>query len=575
VAVKLLVPGIPSTQEVLSRANERDWTAEGAHPGAPRVIELGLSDPDQPYVVSELLDGETLARRIGREPGLSEAELLEIGERIADIVAELHSRRIVHGKLDAEHVFLCRGGEVKLLGLDLPPSVHRRADDTGAAPETPDNLAELAPQGASGPWDGADGRADLLGLGALLFGALTGRPAHEAADPAEWVETMRQCSATPLASIPGTVPASIRAVVDTALAFSGGARYPDAATLALDLRAVRKGLPPPFAATRLHETLRVIAERKALDGLADAPRAAGVAHALIGTVLAGRFRIGRHLGSGAMGAVYLARHIHIKRAVAIKVLHREMSCESEVVARFEREAIAAARIDHPNVAAAHDFGRLEDGSFYLVLEYVQGESLRALLNREGPQSVPFALGVSRQIALALEAAHAAGVVHRDLKPENVMLRAAGNGEHRVKVLDFGIAKVNTELGGAALTRAGTIFGTPNYMSPEQALGRPVDGRTDLYALGVLLYEMLAGSTPFSSDNLVAVLVAQLTAPPPELPASVPLPVRQLVSTLLAKPPEERFQSAAEVVAAIDRAARPSVPSAGPSATAASGSHAPH
>ncbi len=193
---------------------------------------------------------------------------------------------------------------------------------------------------------------------------------------------------------------------------------------------------------------------------------------LVGTVLAGRYRIEHLLGSGGMGSVYRAEHVLMRKACAVKVLHREMTQVKEVVARFEREAVAAARIEHPNVATATDFGQLENGSFYLVLEFIEGKSLSRLIADVGPLPEARALLITRQIADALAAAHGAGIVHRDLKPDNVMLVAKDGANDFVKVLDFGIAKISIEEPGPdqqALTRLNTVMGTPEYMAPEQAL----------------------------------------------------------------------------------------------------------
>src|SRR5688572_22358703 len=183
-----------------------------------------------------------------------------------------------------------------------------------------------------------------------------------------------------------------------------------------------------------------------------------------------------------MGAVYRAEHTHMRKRLAVKVLHPEMLDLAEAVERFEREAIAGAHIEHPNVAAANDFGKLEDGSHFLVLEYLEGEDLRSVLGK-GPVAPDRALRIARQIALALRAAHQIGIVHRDLKPENVMLIKKDREVDIVKVLDFGIAKVPVaELttrgapGAQALTKLGMVYGTPEYMAPEQALGQEVDGR---------------------------------------------------------------------------------------------------
>jgi eukaryotic-like serine/threonine-protein kinase len=273
----------------------------------------------------------------------------------------------------------------------------------------------------------------------------------------------------------------------------------------------------------------------------------------LGQVVAERYRIVELLGTGGMGAVYRAHHVHIGKSFALKVLHRELTHNSEAVRRFEREAVAAGRIDHPNVATAIDFGRLESGAFYLVLDYVQGRSLRQLLNEEHRLPEQRALRITRQIASALAAAHAAGIVHRDLKPDNVMLVDSSGDPDFVKVLDFGIAKLSSaEIPDEpAITRFGTVFGTPEYMSPEQALGQPVDARCDLYSLGIMLYELLVGKTPFVDTQLVTILTRQMTESPEPLPASVSRELRQLVMRLLEKLPSARPANANEVLAELD------------------------
>jgi serine/threonine-protein kinase len=296
------------------------------------------------------------------------------------------------------------------------------------------------------------------------------------------------------------------------------------------------------------------------------PRPAGPA-SLIGSTLSGRYRIDRLLGEGGMGAVYEAEHTHMRKKLAVKVLHPEMSRLPEVVARFEREAMAAAHIDHPNVAGATDFGKLDDGSFFLVLEFVEGQSLRDALG-PGRLELGRALHVSLQIAGALLRAHALGIVHRDLKPENVMLVDRENDPDFVKVLDFGIAKVPVGLlaseepaasaaSGAPkiLTQVGMVYGTPEYMAPEQALGQPVDARADLYSLGAMLYEMLAGTRPFDNESKVALLGMHVTArvPPfgeraPE--AKIPEEVEAIVMRLMKKEAKERFPDAKELIEAL-------------------------
>ena len=288
-----------------------------------------------------------------------------------------------------------------------------------------------------------------------------------------------------------------------------------------------------------------------------------------GEVVAERYRIVQLLGEGGMGVVYLAEHVHMHKRVALKVLHGDFGAHAEVLARFEREAIAAGRIDHPNVTAATDFGRLPDGAFFLVLEYVAGRTLRDELDH-GALPVERSVRIARGIAAGLGAAHAIGIVHRDLKPENVMLAVRDGDDDFVKVLDFGIAKLDPagrpgRAGAQGLTVAGAVLGTPDYMSPEQALGQGVDARTDFYALGIVLFEMLTGERPFRGGAMTVMRDRILAETPPELPpeaaARVDPRVLSIVRRLLRVNAGERFQTAAELVVALDEAAVVASPAA--------------
>jgi serine/threonine-protein kinase len=232
---------------------------------------------------------------------------------------------------------------------------------------------------------------------------------------------------------------------------------------------------------------------------------------------------------------------------------------SEVVARFEREAVAAGNIASAHVAAATDFGRLDGGSFFLVMEFVDGRTLRSVV-KDGPLEVARALHVTRGIVAALHAAHGLGIVHRDMKPENVMLIERDGDPDFVKVLDFGIAKVDgfgssaPGDGSKVLTRMGAVIGTPEYMAPEQAMGQAVDARADLYSVGVILYEMLAGRPPFEGDAVTVVgqhVMGEIPDLPESTPASGDRRVASLVRRLLAKTPENRFATAGELLQAID------------------------
>jgi serine/threonine-protein kinase len=272
-----------------------------------------------------------------------------------------------------------------------------------------------------------------------------------------------------------------------------------------------------------------------------------------GRIIDGRYRVLELLGQGGMGAVFLAEHIKLGKKVALKVILPQFAGDGELAERFAREAMASAKLDHPHVASAIDYGTLPEGGAYLVMQYVRGRSLRQALESEDG-GWRFACEIGAQIADALAAAHAEGIVHRDLKPENVILEPREGGTELVKVLDFGVARVvsHDPQGGStgkALTRIGTVLGTPGYMAPEQALGEVVDARADLYALGVVLWEVTAKRTLFPEQELTAIVTAQLTATPPRLGSivpDVPAELDDLVSRLLARNREARPSRAAEV-----------------------------
>jgi len=268
---------------------------------------------------------------------------------------------------------------------------------------------------------------------------------------------------------------------------------------------------------------------------------------LIGVQVDGRYRVIELLGEGGMGKVYLAEHIEIGKRVALKVLHPSYSRMPDLVERFRREARAASKIGHPNIVDVTDSGTTSDGSVYFVMEYLEGVELGSVLDRGGPIDVARSLKIAGQICRALSAAHAQGIVHRDLKPENIFLITRGGEADVVKVLDFGIAKT-TEAEAARerrLTSPGMAMGTPEYMSPEQAAGRPADARCDVYALGAILYEMVTGDAPYSGDNFMEILTKKATQDPPppsQLRPELHDQVSDLVMQAMARNPDDRPQT---------------------------------
>lgn len=280
---------------------------------------------------------------------------------------------------------------------------------------------------------------------------------------------------------------------------------------------------------------------------------------LIGALVAGRFRIEKQLGEGGIGRVYRAIQQQLGRPVALKLLHPELSRRKDIVMRFEREARAASRLSHPGSVMVFDFGTWND-QLFLAMELIDGPSLAEVIERDFPLPASRVVDIATQLCDALDVAHAQGLLHRDLKPENILVARAMDGREQIKVCDYGLAFLTDEDGmkqGARLTKEGTIAGTPAFMAPEQILNRPLDARTDLYALGCVIYEMLCGSPPFLGDAPMEVLTKQLydEPDPPSKRTRHPIPreLEQVVLWPLQKAPGNRPQSASELRAALLRA----------------------
>ncbi|MBT9559645.1 MAG: serine/threonine protein kinase, partial [Myxococcales bacterium] len=272
---------------------------------------------------------------------------------------------------------------------------------------------------------------------------------------------------------------------------------------------------------------------------------------LIGKVIRGNYRVMKRIGSGAMGAIYTAEQISLSRIVAVKVLHRHLLTDENLLKRFQREAHAAALLKHPNTIDILEFGQAEDGSLYIAMEFVSGRDLADTLDRDGPLEFPRIVRILKQVCLALDQAHEKGIIHRDLKPENIMLEPRKTEPDFVKVLDFGIAKIQDpeRKGDRWQTMAGLVCGTPEYMAPEQARGEVLDARCDLYALGIIIYQLVTQTLPFTGDSPISIVTRHLTdpvEPPSKLRPDVPTALEALCLRLVAKNRDERPRSAMEV-----------------------------
>ena len=282
---------------------------------------------------------------------------------------------------------------------------------------------------------------------------------------------------------------------------------------------------------------------------AELPGAAG----LVGMTVAGRYRVEQLLAKGAMGVVYRATHVMLRRPMALKVVRPKLAASRTALHRLQREARAASRLSHPGIITIHDLG-VSNGIVYFAMEYLDGDTVDQLIERDGRLTPKRSIRLAAEVCDALAVAHRNGVVHRDIKPPNIMVTSDGAGGERAKLLDFGVA-VTANCDELSLLPGNRTMGTPKYLSPEQARGAEVDGRSDIYSLGVVLYEMLTGAAPFEHQDIEKLLRMHLKRePPPIRPRLSDLPCRdeleRLVSRCLEKLPERRYQSAGELAAAL-------------------------
>jgi serine/threonine-protein kinase len=264
----------------------------------------------------------------------------------------------------------------------------------------------------------------------------------------------------------------------------------------------------------------------------------------VGKVIDGRYEIQQRVGEGGMGVVYKARQISIDRVIALKMLNQQMQGDQTWVQRFYNEAKACSRLQHPNTIRMFDFGQTQDGRLFMTMEFLDGLSLRDALQR-GPIAPQRVVKILIQCCASLAEAHSIGIIHRDIKPDNVFLLNMAGSPDFVKLLDFSVAKLLE--GDRMKTQAGVVFGTPQYMSPEQGRGLPLDARSDLYALGVLAFEMLTGNVPYNDDNPMTVIQMHLHGAVPPMPDSIPYSVQNIVRRAMEKDPARRYQSAGEMM----------------------------
>jgi eukaryotic-like serine/threonine-protein kinase len=570
------------------------------HPGVAQVLEAATDENGEPYTAVEYVEGRSLSdvrqRAVQMGVRVDWADAVAMATEVAQALAHVHDRAgvdgtplgIVHRDLSPQNVMVSYAGEVKLIDFGTARGHNRRCRTVaGVVFAKPGYVApEVARQQVG------DGRIDLYALGVMLWelGAgrrfLTGDPQKHLDDTAAGLVTLpalaTSCGAPP--AFDEVIAKLTRNDPDERFARAGIA-VGDLARLLSSAPSVEgheRGVRPRIAALMRklwpHEPARSRTEfarllREARETLhaapAPTPAAGPVSEALASRMapsdpsqLAGTpYRLGRKVGEGASGAVYEAEHVELGRKLAVKILGPEHAASHGALERFRHEARAVANLSHPNIVQLYDFGRSLDGRAFLAMELCMGETLDAR-TRRGELAWREAVRIAIEAAKALEAAHAAGLVHRDLKPQNLML--TGEAEPQVKLLDFGLATALTDTEKRPATdeervmRGWAIFGTPEYMAPEQVAGDPVDGRADLYALGCVLYEMLTGAPAFEGPSSVVVMGKQLheTPLPPRARSpgrTIPRAVEAAVMRAMAKSPMDRFATAGAMRAALEEA----------------------
>ncbi|MAG69729.1 MAG: serine/threonine-protein kinase [Vicinamibacterales bacterium] len=509
VALKMLLINVAEVEETQERfRREARAAADLRHRNIIQVYDFGEED-GRAFFVMELLAGDSLSAELKGGKRLPLDRALDIMSQMCDGLAFAHGRSIVHRDLKPANLFVTPDGTIKILDFGLARIASSKLTRSGLIFGTPDYMSPEQVRGKV-----ADHRSDIFSVGAVLYQLVSGRKPF-AAESLPLV--MRKVVEEPPPPLKG-VPPALERIIARALQKDPADRYQGVEALLVDLRCVDRAAP----ATAEPEP--------------DADETVLVSLGMIG-----RYRVLERVGQGGMGVVYRAHDPVLDRDVAIKSILGEFGDDEESSAdHFEREARAAARLQHPNIITIYELGEAE-GAPYIVMEFLDGTDLDGLMRRSPPLALADRVQLVIQLCAGLSFAHAQGVIHRDIKPSNVRVLEDGT----VKLLDFGIAK-RSGSDPSFSDPAGSV----EYMSPEQLNGEAVDVRTDVFAVGALMYELFGGGAPFKGDSPAAVAYQILNEEPASLRAAVPEALEQVVARALQKQPEARYASADELLTAL-------------------------
>ncbi len=572
VALKFLAAEMAADATAIARfRREAQASARLTNEHICRVSDFGV-EGKIPYIVMELLKGTDLSR-LSRKRLLDVATAALYMKQACAGLAEAHKAGIIHRDLKPGNLFLTRRADgsplIKILDFGVAKTSIENEARLTATSNVVGSPGFMSPEQFRSSKT-VDARTDIWAIGAILYKLISGRLPFQAASFAEYALAVTR---DPLPPLPEAPPA-FEAVIATCLSKDLATRYLDVHALSAALAPFAESAPPQAPlpedsspkvgdVKQVKQTILGMSA-KAATSTPSAPvepslAASGSLPTVAGTAVGvqvpryvpagelpsgtpvGEYRIDGKIGEGGMGVVYSATHPLIGKRAAIKVIAANLEAVPVVVERFIQEARSVNQIGHPNIVDVFAFGQLADGRNYFVMEYLQGESLRARLSRSF-MTVADAVQILDEIAAALEAAHEKQIVHRDLKPDNVFLASVRGGFINVKLLDFGIAKLTHGDGGIAKTHTGELMGTPAYLSPEQARGRGVDHRTDIYALGVMMFEMITGRIPFMAESSMDIVMMHVTEEPPRpssIKPDIPPLIEQLILQMLDKDPDRR------------------------------------
>ena len=522
VAIKVIRPELSGHPEILRRFKQELILArQVTHRNVIRIFDLGVAEGRR-FITMDYVDGRNLQSILTERKHLPVEEAVDIIRQVLMGLEAAHNEGVVHRDLKPQNIMVDASGRVYLMDFGIAKSMELAGmTRTGVLMGTPDYMS---PEQAKG--EKADARSDLFTVGVIFFELLTGQQPYRSETVMQTLVRRTKERAIPTRQLDSSIPQYINDVVAKCLEIDPDHRYQSAAQILRDLdpNSSKPGAPPAVFDPYLGMEA--------------------------GTSFGPRYRIEGLLGEGGMGKVYKAYDRDLDRLVALKLVRPELARDPIAMERLKQELLLASKIPHKNIVRINDLGDV-DGVKFISMAYVDGQDLETIIRRKGRLPLEEALAIARQLCRALESAHAENVVHRDLKPQNVLIDQQDNAF----ILDFGLART-IETGA---TLAGEMMGTPRYMSPEQAEGLAIDHRSDLYAIGLILYEMVTGDLPFESQTVMQAMYQRVTQPPknPKL-LNPDLPDRFVAVILkcLEKDPAQRYQNAAELLRELDTAFGP-------------------